>query len=433
MEQLVEIAQALKSSDIQCKTMENTKPETQLVNYVRLKKSHKPDTAQQFCYARGKSGHFGKDSYCPAKNKSCRKCKMTGRFEKMCKIKVRPNKPSKGKSNRRNHVRHVNEGEETDSESDSEYVFSLQSEKSLTMMLEIGGIKMKGIVDSGADVNVMDKSKWEYLKSQKVTCSSRLTDKELYAYGSDKALSVLGSFPASVSAGEKAVEEEFYVVKETGPPLLSKTLCVELGVLNISIPDSAQIHKVTDMKDLKQTYLECFTGTGKLKDFQLHVPIDKTVKPVVQSARRIPYCIRDKLEKKRNELVDYIDIIEKVKGPSNSVSPVVVVPKPNNDIRLCVDMREPNCAMQRERFQIPTVDEILQDLNGSEVFSKLDIKWAYHQTELAEESRPITTFMTHKCAYRYKRLMFGMNCAPEIYNRIISKQRVRVFVAYQMT
>lgn len=59
-------------------------------------------------------------------------------------------------------------------------------------------------------------------------------------------------------------------------------------------------------------------------------------------------------------------------------------------------MREPNRAIQRERFQIPTVDEILQDLNGSEVFSKLDIKWAYHPTEMAEDSRPITTFMTHK-------------------------------------
>lgn len=160
---------------------------------------------------------------------------MTGHFEKMCKTKMRPNKPQKGKKNRRSHVRHVDEVEESDTDTGREYVFSLQSEKSTSMILEIGGIKMKGIVDSGAGVNVMDKSKWEYLKSQKAKCISRLTDKKLYAYGSDKPLSVLGSFTAKVGTGEKSVESEFFVVKETGPTLLSKKLCVELGVLNISI------------------------------------------------------------------------------------------------------------------------------------------------------------------------------------------------------
>lgn len=178
---------------------------------------------------------------------------------------------------------------------------------------------MKGIVDSGAGVNVMDKSKWEYLKSQKAKCISRLTDKKLYAYGSDKPLSVLGSFTAKVGTGEKSVESEFFVVKETGPTLLSKKLCVELGVLNISIPNTAQIHKVTELKDLKQTFPECFTGICKLKDFQLHVPTGNIVRPVVQSAKRIPYNIRDKLEKKLNKHVD-LTIIEKVEGPSNWVS-----------------------------------------------------------------------------------------------------------------
>jgi len=52
------------------------------------------------------------------------------------------------------------------------------------------------------------------------------------------------------------------------------------------------------------------------------------------------------------------------------------------------------------------------------VFSKLDIKWAFHQIELSESSRSITTFVTHKGLYRYKRLMFGISCAPEMYQRV---------------
>ena len=50
--------------------------------------------------------------------------------------------------------------------------------------------------------------------------------------------------------------------------------------------------------------------------------------------------------------------------------------------------------MQRERHPIPTVGEILHDLNRSTVSTKLDIKWAFHQVELSEESRQITTFAT---------------------------------------
>ena len=54
-------------------------------------------------------------------------------------------------------------------------------------------------------------------------------------------------------------------------------------------------------------------------------------------------------------------------------------------------------------------------MNGSKVFSKLDLKWGFHQLELSDESRPITTFATHMGMYRYKRLMFDVTSAPEIY------------------
>ena len=95
--------------------------------------------------------------------------------------------------------------------------------------------------------------------------------------------------------------------------------------------------------------------------------------------------MRDKLEQKLNELVD-LDVIERAEGPTPWISPVVVVPKPNDDIRLCVDIRQANGAIVRERHPIPTVDEVLHDLNGCAVFSKLDIKWAFHQVEVSETS-----------------------------------------------
>ena len=104
---------------------------------------------------------------------------------------------------------------------------------------------------------------------------------------------------------------------------------------------------------------------GKLENFKLTLPIDETVTPVAQPVRRIPFAMREKVEVKLKEIQD-LDIIEPVEGPSSWVSPIVVPPKPSGDICLCVDMRHANEA-------------IMHELNGRCIFSKLDLKWGFHQ------------------------------------------------------
>ena len=84
-------------------------------------------------------------------------------------------------------------------------------------------------------------------------------------------------------------------------------------------------------------------------------------------------------------------------------------------------MRRANEAVVRERHSIPFIDEILEDMTGATVFSKLDLKWGYHQIELTPESRSLTMFVSHTGLWRYKRLMFGILSTPEIYQHIISQ------------
>ena len=70
----------------------------------------------------------------------------------------------------------------------------------------------------------------------------------------------------------------------------------------------------------------------------------------------------------------------------------------------------------------PTIDDLIHTLNGATVFSKLDLRAGYHQLTLAEESRYITTFATHKGLRRYARLNFGTNSASEIFQKVINDQ-----------
>jgi len=172
-----------------------------------------------------------------------------------------------------------------------------------------------------------------------------------------------------------------------------------------------------EVNTVETEYPGLFSGVGKLKDYKAKLHIDSDVKPVAQPMRRIPFALRHQVEAEIQNLLDQ-DIIEPVQGPTPWVSPVVVVPKASG-VRLCVDMRQANEAIIRERHPIPTVDEVLEDLNQSTVFSKLDLWLGFHQIELHEDSRYITTFITHVGLFRYKRMLFGVNSAPELYQHII--------------
>ena len=100
----------------------------------------------------------------------------------------------------------------------------------------------------------------------------------------------------------------------------------------------------------------------------------------------------------------------------------MVAPKPKSkskEIRICVDMRLPNLVIKRTRHIIPTIDDMIVDLNGASVFSKLDLRQGYHQLLLSPQSRNVTTFTTHVGLRRYKRLSFGINSAAEIFQNAI--------------
>ena len=107
-----------------------------------------------------------------------------------------------------------------------------------------------------------------------------------------------------------------------------------------------------------------FKGVGKLKDIKVKIHIDRNVKPVAQRHVKTPFHLREKVGDEINKLLKE-EIIEKVEGqPTPWISPIAAIPKKNpNKIRVCVDMREPNKAIIRERHLLPTVEELIHDLN----------------------------------------------------------------------
>jgi len=276
------------------------------------------------------------------------------------------------------------------------------------------------LIDSGSTANVIDHDTWKYLKKQKICAVSERTSKRLYPYGSNEPLMSIGKFSAIAEVGDRQTEAEFMVFTGKGRSILSKGTAEKLGILKIGLNVCNVTADKLTLDDIQKQYLSVCKGIGKLKNYQAKNYLDSNVKPVAQHARRIPFAMREKLEKKIKELLQN-DIIEPVDGPTPWISPLVIIPKESGDIRICVDMRQAHTAVIRERHPIPTVDEVLQSMNGSTVFTKIDLACGFHQLELEEKSREITTFTCHLGIFRYNRLMFGISLAPELFQHIIQQ------------
>jgi hypothetical protein len=100
--------------------------------------------------------------------------------------------------------------------------------------------------------------------------------------------------------------------------------------------------------------------------------------------------------------MESLGVVEAVDEPTEWVNSMVVVSKPNGDLRVCLDPKDLNKAIVRERFQLPTREDLFADMVGAKVFSKLDASQAFWQEPLTEESQVLTTFGTPFGRYKYK-------------------------------
>lgn len=110
-------------------------------------------------------------------------------------------------------------------------------------------------------------------------------------------------------------------------------------------------------------------------------------------------------------------IICKVDNPKSFVSNLVVVEKPNGSIRLCIDPTNLNQATKRAPHLIPSMQDISYKLNNKSVFSVLDLKDGFYNIELDEASSEHCAFSTPFGTYKFLRLPFGLNVAPEIFQK----------------
>ncbi|XP_055622354.1 uncharacterized protein K02A2.6-like [Toxorhynchites rutilus septentrionalis] len=386
-------------------------------NDLSLKKftGKKPFTSEQrslVCLNCGHRDHQTNNDVCPAKGKICYSCRRVGHFGSRCRFR----KFQEKSSNKVRMIEHRNtqSNSETfndtgvESESGKTYYAFYSGNETNVVVCEIGGVRLDMLIDSGSDANLITDQAWETLKKGEIVVhqSTKGSSRVLKGYASDISLPIMGTFVADVKLGKLSTRALFYVIKGGQRCLLGDQTSKDLGVLKVGL----EIQNITTQ----------VTTFSKIKDIQVQIHMDPAIKPVFQPLRRVPMPLEDAVNRKLEQLL-LRDIIEVKEGPASWVSPLVVVGKTNGEPRICLDLRRVNEAVLRERHPMPTVDDYLARLGEGRFWSKLDIKEAFLQIELAPESRDVTTFISSKGLYRFKRLPFGLVTAPELFQKVVDQ------------
>ena len=176
-----------------------------------------------------------------------------------------------------------------------------------------------------------------------------------------------------------------------------------------------------EAEEVKEKFPNLFKGLGKLDGPHYVVKLKPDAKPhAISTPRRAPVPLLSKVKEELSRM-EQMEIISKVDEPTEWCAGMVVVPKANGKVRICVDLTKLNESILREYHPLPSVDHTLAQLAGATIFSKLDANSGFWQIGLSPESAKLTTFITPFGRFCFNRLPLGISSAPEHFQKRISQ------------
>ncbi|GKC15173.1 putative reverse transcriptase domain-containing protein [Tanacetum coccineum] len=186
--------------------------------------------------------------------------------------------------------------------------------------------------------------------------------------------------------------------------------------------EKKRLEDVPIVQDFPDVFPEDFPGLPPTRQVEFQIDLIPGAAPVARAPYRLAPSKMKELSEQLKELSD--------KGfirPSSSPwgAPVLFVKKKDGSFRMCIDYRELNKLTVKNRYPLPRIDDLFDQLQGSSVYSKIDLRLGYHQLRVREEDIPKTAFRTRYGHYEFQVMPFGLTNAPAVFmdlmNRVLDK------------
>ena len=387
LQKCIDIARA---AEIAHKQMHEIKEETNIVHKINPASSKDNQTnddcfrkgRERNSYERGKgkkiqkpdckycgTQHTFRKELCPAFGKICSSCGKGNHFARVCQssrkvnvARVSANSDSSGEELFLGTIEAQEQQQELDVSAVNEW----------TSELKINGQSVNIKLDTGAKCNVMSKSLFNKIR---VNDGLHKSSTRIISYGGHK-IDVLGYANMLCESNRKMYALRFYIIDGDESPILGLQACQEMNLVQRVSEIKTNISNTPEF--MMQTYADVFdNNTLGCLPVQHTIKLNENAKPVVHAPRKIPVALRSKVKEELNRMQN-LGVIEPVKEPTDWVSSMVTVTKPNK-IRICLDPRDLNEAIKREYYPMPTIEEVASRLPEAAVFSTLDATSGYWQ------------------------------------------------------
>ncbi|GJW25348.1 putative reverse transcriptase domain-containing protein [Tanacetum coccineum] len=182
--------------------------------------------------------------------------------------------------------------------------------------------------------------------------------------------------------------------------------------------EKKRLEDVPIVKDFPDVFPEDLPGLPQTRQVEFQIDLVPGAAPVARAPYRLAPSEMKELSEQLKELSD--------KGfirPSSSPwgAPVLFVKKKDGSFRMCIDYRELNKLTVKNRYPLPRIDDLFDQLQGSSIYSKIDLRSGYHQLRVREEDISKTAFRTRYGHYEFQVMPFGLTNAPAVFMDLMNR------------
>ena len=182
--------------------------------------------------------------------------------------------------------------------------------------------------------------------------------------------------------------------------------------------EGPKLENITIVCEFGEVFLEDLPGLPPDREIEFSIDVIPGTASISQAPYRMAPAELKELKIQLHELLD--------KGfirPSMSPwgAPVLFVKKKDGSMRLCIDYRQLNKVTVRNKYPLPRIDDLFDQLQGAKVFSKIDLKSGYHQLKIKEIDVPKTAFRTRYGHYEFLVMPFGLTNAPAAFMDLMNR------------